>query len=179
MARKNAIVTVTADAERNALVFNVVGAGALYLMFDQLNEEVMSQATTHGLKQRISDAAALGAGATPQQKYEAMKRLVDHYNSGGSWELTREKGERVDIVVIDAFAALKGFSQQTAYEELSRRATGKEMSLGAYLKIVAHIGPIAAKVAELRLERASDEEAVLVSEIEEDLKKGPYFKLGE
>lgn len=79
--------------------FKVEGVGELILATSALSNEVRRQAMIHGLVQRISDAAALsrdaktGKSASPEEKFKAMKVLVDHYASGTvSWNLAG--GER-------------------------------------------------------------------------------------
>lgn len=77
--------------------WQVKGAGALALDLSKVSEANRQRAALHGLVQRVSDAAAMqrdsktGASATPQEKFEAMRRLVEHYESGsGEWSPARE-----------------------------------------------------------------------------------------
>lgn len=86
--KSNSIITHTVDDEGSAITFHVRGAGDVTLRLDALHAAIMNRAAVHGLIQRISDAAALsrdsetGQPATPQDKLEAMARLVAHYMSG-------------------------------------------------------------------------------------------------
>jgi hypothetical protein len=90
--RANAVVGFVATAE--TLTFSVKGAGETTLTLAQVSENVMRRAAIHGLKQRVSDAAAqsrdpkTGASASAHDKLEAMVAIVEHYNSGSSeWRL--------------------------------------------------------------------------------------------
>lgn len=95
--RSNSVITTT--QEGSVLKFNVLGAGELSIDLSSLSTTIQDRAMAHGMKQRISDAAALscnpetGKPATAQEKYEAMKALVDHYNSGADeWNIARSSG---------------------------------------------------------------------------------------
>jgi len=96
--RANAVVTMEQQDKR--LVFNVLGAGKVELDLTKVHSDILERAAIHGLKQRISDAAALpcdtetGLPATALEKYENLSKLVEHYNSGtGEWNRTRVAGE--------------------------------------------------------------------------------------
>ena len=95
---------ITHEVERTGggqlIKFNVVGVGILQLSTASLSPEVFEKAAVHGMVQRISDAAAIGRNpdtgrsATPQEKFDAMAKLVAHYESGTSeWSRVRESGE--------------------------------------------------------------------------------------
>lgn len=79
----------------------------------KLHPTIWDRAAMHGMTQRVSDAAAMsrnpetGASATPQEKYDAMARLVAHYESGtDQWSVVRERGEgpRRGLIIIRALA---------------------------------------------------------------------------
>lgn len=89
MARKNATITVTTtDTE---IVFNVIGQDKpLVLNVAELSDHVRNQAMTHGLVQKISDAAALsknddGTPADPADKFAAMATVVTRLTEG-NWK---------------------------------------------------------------------------------------------
>lgn len=92
-AKSNSVIS-TEIAEQKVL-FTVAGVATLELELEKLSEEVFKRAAIHGLIQRVCDAAAIsrntetGQSATPTDKYEAMKELVDFYNSGTTeWRRT-------------------------------------------------------------------------------------------
>lgn len=99
-AKSNSVITYTYDTATNAITYTVLGVGDLVLNLDQVSPQNRDYAAVHGFGQRIPDAAAIardtetGKSATPQEKYDAMAKLVAHYNSGTSeWSRVREAGE--------------------------------------------------------------------------------------
>lgn len=70
--------------------YTVHGVGTLIVYPDKMSAECRAYAMGHGIDQRVCDAAALsrdtstGKSATPQEKFEAMRRIVDHLNSGST-----------------------------------------------------------------------------------------------
>lgn len=94
--RANWTIAHKVDVEAGAITWNVKGAGEIKLDLALVHEENRKRAMLHGFVQRVSDAAAqgrdgkTGASATPQQKYEAMRRLVEHYQGGSAeWSPAR------------------------------------------------------------------------------------------
>jgi hypothetical protein len=99
--REGSVITVTNDEAAGVQQFHVATVGTLYLYHRPqpdgppgLSDAVKDHAAYHGTEQRIRDAGALGWDedknryATPQEKFDAMKPLVDHYNSGATeWNL--------------------------------------------------------------------------------------------
>jgi hypothetical protein len=98
-AKSNSVITH--QVSENKIIFTVAGVASLELDLNSVTEAIAKRAMIHGLIQRISDAAAIprntetGLSATATEKYEAMKELVDHYNSGAEeWRITKASGER-------------------------------------------------------------------------------------
>lgn len=99
--RSNSVIRVEPDMAGRKLNIHVFQQGTLTLDLTQVAQANLDRATFHGFKQRIPDAAAIardegtGVSATPAEKFAAMKRLVEHYNSGAEgWALTeRAAGE--------------------------------------------------------------------------------------
>lgn len=95
--RSNWVIAHT--VKDGVITWSVKDAGTLALHLDMVHTSNMLRAAIHGFVQRISDAAAIardsetGKSATPAEKFQAMKRLVDHYASGAAeWSLVREGG---------------------------------------------------------------------------------------
>lgn len=111
-AKSNSVITTEVDGSR--ITFNVQGAGSLELDMEVCSESVLNRATVHGLKQRISDAAALardtktGRSATPAEKFAAMQELVLHYMSGTSeWSTRREGAGSQGGILLQALCAMR------------------------------------------------------------------------
>lgn len=88
---KRANWTIAHKIGENQITWSVKGATEgepLLLDLSKVSLENRNRAMLHGFVQRVSDAAAMardsktGASATPQEKFEAMRRLVAHYQSG-------------------------------------------------------------------------------------------------
>jgi hypothetical protein len=93
---KRANWTIAHKIEGRLVKFAVKGAGELVLDVEKVHIANRQRAEMHGFVQRISDAAAMardsktGASATPQEKFSAMQRLVEHYMAGGEeWSPAR------------------------------------------------------------------------------------------
>ena len=93
--------TVTTIVDGGQILFSVIGAGSVTLDTAKVSQVVKDLATMHGFKQRISDRAAIsrnpetGLAASPQDKLEAMKELVEFYHLGGEdWSMRKAGGER-------------------------------------------------------------------------------------
>lgn len=120
-AKSNSVIThVVGELYRDergrycrAITFNVLGAGSIAMKMDKLADEVIERAAVHGMIQRISDAAAIsrnpetGKPATAQEKYDAMARLVNHYESGSAeWRIAGGGGVARSSVLLDAMVQL-------------------------------------------------------------------------
>ena len=97
--RSNAVVTM--EQTGNVLKFNVLGGGVIELNMADIHPDILTRAAIHGMKQRISDAAAIpcdtetGKPASPVDKFVAIEALVRHYASGSAdWSRRAASGER-------------------------------------------------------------------------------------
>jgi hypothetical protein len=151
-AKSNSIITAQPalgrDVESGALTgcikFTVLGVGELVLDITKLSPENISRAVAHGMTQRISDAAAIPFNkdenryATAQEKYEAMRALVEHYETGTSeWARNRAVGgPRADgetALILRAVAEHQGVSVDDMRERVKAIATKRETTPKAYL----------------------------------------------
>lgn len=102
-AKSNSVITHSVDSDSQVgtcIHFDVLGVGRLSMDYTKLHPAIVERAAIHGMIQRISDAAAIsrdpetGESATAQDKFDAMQRLVDHYESGTSeWSRRPVAGE--------------------------------------------------------------------------------------
>lgn len=97
MAKSNSIITT--EVLPGAIRFVVKGAGDMTLELAKVSDACKAHAAVHGFVQRISDAAAIsrdkttGASASPADKFTAMRRLIDHYETGTTeWTRVAEGG---------------------------------------------------------------------------------------
>lgn len=103
------------------------------LIFDEqrASEANREYARFNGWKQRFVDAAALsrdttnGASASPREKYEAIKELVDFYHEGGAeWARTGD-GIGQKSITLEAIARVKGITCEQAEAEVAAFAGKK------------------------------------------------------
>ena len=96
--KSNQVVKV--EVTDTALTFSCIGHdGTATLTLADVSAVIINRAAVHGLRQRIQDAAAqsrdevTGKPATPEEKFAAMKALVDHYMTGTiEWNVGRSGG---------------------------------------------------------------------------------------
>lgn len=167
MKAKNTIVASTLN---NTLSLTFSNGQDLHLDYTTLPTEIIQQAVLHGLKQKLVDAAAIGAKdgkyATVEQKYAAVKEVYDRITGANgkpaAWNKIRGDGEgpstardllvraiaevkNKDIAVIDAWVDTLSKEQVTALRNNSA---------------------IAAKLAELKSRNASTDSEALLAELD-------------
>ena len=94
--KSNSVISTKVDPVAKTLTFVVVGASPtggsmeLKVWLDKMSQENRDYSAYHGVGQKVRDAAAIPFDteakryATPGEKYEAMKVVVDHLNSGST-----------------------------------------------------------------------------------------------
>lgn len=146
-AKSNSIITAQPAVNEDGvsvIKFTVLGVGDITLDTGKLHDTVRTRAVVHGLTQRISDAAAIPFNkeenryATPQEKYEAMRALVEHYHTGTEeWSRTRAAGgSRVDgetALILRAVAEHQGVPAEDMRERVKAIAEKRETTVRAYL----------------------------------------------
>ncbi len=142
--KKARVVQCTLDAGK--VVFTVAGQVALVVNPSAMSEKNREYAMLHGIKQRVMDAAALerdtatGLSATPEQKYEAMKAIVDHLNSGAEeWNIRGQgRGPRVDAefnMLLTAIAEVRGMETEALREWLKKKTPSERLALSMHASI--------------------------------------------
>lgn len=96
MARKNAIIAC--DIDGDTLTFTVNDAGEFTLNASSLSDDIRREALIHGLRQKISDGAAIPRDQLPddpaeaaKMKFAAMAEIVDRLRNG-DWSARRGDG---------------------------------------------------------------------------------------
>ncbi len=85
---RKSIISATWDKDAQTIVFGVLNVGTILLDFANLSEGLLETACFHGLEQKVRDAGAIprdvktGASASAQEKYDAMKEVVDNLHEG-------------------------------------------------------------------------------------------------
>ena len=102
VSKRPRVITTTIIGQ--TLTFNVAGTNQpLVLDAAALSDEVRESALLHGLRQKVSDAAALGAGATPAEKLAAMQAIVASLNDGDWTQRTGDGTSQPSGLIFRAF----------------------------------------------------------------------------
>lgn len=160
---------IETHSDNESVSFIVAGVGTLGIYLDALSNEIKHAALVHGLKARIVDAAALsrdsetGASATPQQKFDEMEKLVNHYNGGATEWNFRSGGERKEGgeggLVLRALAAIQGLPVETMRAKVKAASEKRGMTVKGYLAGLSKQATVAAKVLEIRQSQPSSVDA--------------------
>ena len=147
----------------NGGVLTIVVAGFEPIIFDRTRVAECHHATAemYGWKQRLSDAAAIardkttGASATNVEKYNAIRKLSEHYLTGATdWNVkvaaSGPRGPQWDDVVIAAICEAYGKSAEVV-KAMALTKCGVATPV-AYLAAIAATSRVAPIVARLRLE---------------------------
>lgn len=162
--RANSIITVSRFD--NKLTFAFTGVGQFVFDPDRCSAENRARAMIHGFEQRIRDAAALsvdrdtGKSATPQEKFDAAKRISDHLTSGATeWNLKVAASSGVDAG-LTLMAIMRVFKKTLDEAEtvLAATMTKKEIDRTAALKLWAGSKQVAAAILAIKSERLQSTE---------------------
>jgi len=160
-ARAGSIIQVTRMDGK--LIFEVKGAGSLTLDPDRVSAENRSRAMYHGFEQRVRDAGALlrdtdnGKSASPTDKLEAMRRIVDHLVSGATeWAIKATAGGGTDSgLTILALMRVKGWDIDAANAQVEKIALAKGLERKDVLANLAKNPEIIRAVGDIKAERAA------------------------
>lgn len=150
-------LTPTVSPYPHVIRFVVEGVGALDLELRKIHADNTARAMLHGFVQKVSDRAAkkcdpkTGKPAPVEQKFAAMRTLVEHLNSGSAdWSLRAAPGVKVDWDVEDLVAALAdlGHISDEAGEKVVRGWKPAERAA------VSLQDDVRERINELRAERA-------------------------
>lgn len=145
---------VSFSESNGVLSFAVAGVdGAVRLCVDELPQEIIHQAVIHGLKQKISDRAAIardpetGRSATPQEKFDAMQETAKRLASGGPWNAVGgEGGATKRGVLFTALCELFPTRPPNELREwLARKSKSEQAKLRKSEKVAAKIAEIQAR----------------------------------
>lgn len=88
---RKSIISATWDQAQSVITFGVAGIGTMVLDLGKALA-TSEQAMYHGYEQKVRDAAAIprdvktGKSATPQEKYDAMERVIEALHAG-TWNV--------------------------------------------------------------------------------------------
>lgn len=154
--REKAVTNVQRNAE--AITIHVRGIVApLVLKFGQLSDAVKSEAMGYGMEVRLTRAAAMerdpksGKPASAQDKYDAIKRLVDHYATGtDAWAMAGGGGGGLSAdtkALIEALVRALGMHSDAAEEAVREMTTAERDALRVDDEIKPHLDAVYAERA--------------------------------
>ena len=169
--RAGSVLAIVMDEANRSIVFNVAGAApdggskSITLSMAKVHADNVAYAAMHGMKQRLGDMAALsrvvatGKAATPADKFAAIARGVEHYESGTDQWNMKGSSERTDgelVMLAEVISKLKS----KPLEEVSAWLKTKSASERKALTLAPAIKP---RMDELRAEASKgvDSEAML------------------
>lgn len=170
--RSNSVISVAIDGED--MIFRVLGQPDLILKTGNANSQLRERAMFHGFKQRVSDAAAIpadpttGRPASASEKWEAMKQIVDHLNSGASeWNVKRAEGGRdTSGLVMHALANLKGKTITQLETQLGQMAAKSGVEVKDLLKKLSQSADIIREIAAIKAARVNVDADAMLAELE-------------
>lgn len=173
--RVNSIITVSRFDNR--LTFAFTGAGEFVFDPDKVSAENRARAMMHGFEQRIRDAAALsvdrdtGKSATPQEKYEAARRIADHLMSGATEWNIKAAPTRIDTgLILQAMMRALGRDLEACEALLATTVAKRDVDRDGAAKIWAESKQVARAILEIRAERLARDTDVddLLAEMDEE-----------
>lgn len=160
---RKSIISATWDQAAGVITFGVAGIGTMVLDLTKALA-TSDQAMYHGYEQKVRDAAAIprdvktGRSALPQEKFDAMQRVVDALHAG-TWNVKASQVVALNrAALFEAIAEVRNVEAQAV--ELKFRDRADEV-LRAFL---TH-GDIAAAYAK-RTARNSGQADSLLAELE-------------
>ena len=140
------------------------------LLRENLSDDILIQATLHGLKQKLVDAAAIarntetGASATVQDKKEAVLAVLNRLVAG-EWNKTREGGESATkgSLLLLALGRMNPAGDMAALGERVKAMTDDQRAaLSKNPKVLVHIQAIQAERAAAKAKTSGvDSDALL------------------
>jgi hypothetical protein len=169
--KSNSVIAWSVNTAARSLTATVKGVGDITLNLSTVSQANLDYAAFHGLKQRLTDAAAIGrdeesgASATPQEKYDAIMRVRDHLASGSAdWRLRGEAGDRGEqSIIVQALARVQRTDEATIREKVEAMAEKRGVKPAAVLRKLATAPDVARAIDAIRAERgfAADAEDLL------------------
>lgn len=146
-------MSVNTTIDNGTLTITVTGHPAIVIDPTTYPPALNDYAALHGYKQRYTDAAALGAGATDAEKYEAIMALVTHHRATGEWSrVGTGTGAGTDGLLVRALMECTGADRETVRAQV---ATLDRKAQNA-LRASPEIAPI---IARLRTAKAPSGDA--------------------
>lgn len=148
-------ITTTIAEDHSGVTFEVAGQGKVEVLLANMATEARVYASLFGLQRKVVNAAALDAGATPAEKFAAIKAMAESLNGGGEWNRGREGGSsRIDLVILGIMRHY-GNTQEQADATVDKYAAKKGITRKESLKMWGSTEQVAKAIVEIKAERAA------------------------
>lgn len=124
---RKSIISAVWDQAAGVITFGVAGIGTMVLDLAKANA-TSEQAMYHGYEQKVRDAAAIprdtktGASATPQEKFDAMERVVEALHTG-VWNVKASQVVALNrAALFEAIAEVRNVASETVEQRFRERA---------------------------------------------------------
>lgn len=143
---------ITSDIFGSVLTLTFSNGESLELDITTLSHQIAMEATLHGCKQKLVDAAAIardtttGKSATINDKYEAVKEVFDRITGpNATWNKVRSAGESGgNSLLLRALMQLSGKSKAEIESFLEPRTKEEKAAMSARQDIAAIIATLRA-----------------------------------
>ncbi len=114
-------MAVKTNIDNGVLTIDVTGCARITVDPSDYPASLIDYAALHGFKQKYTDAAALGAGASDAEKYDAIMAVVTHHRTTGEWNRTPGAGDGAsgDGLLVRAVMEAYGLDRDTARTQVA------------------------------------------------------------
>lgn len=160
--KSNSVLTSSVRPD-GVIVINVLGGGVVEFDPRRVDPALRQRAEAHGWIQRLADGAAksrnaaTGLPASPQEKFDAVRAIADHYLNGATeWKMTGTGGGRMaqSEIILQALARVREVDIETLRERIAAMAEKKGTKPATLLAALAVDKEVAAMVLTIQAERA-------------------------
>lgn len=166
--KAKAVPTIAADVnEAGALILTFSNGRIIQVHPAELDKTIVAQATLHGLKQKLVDAAAIarnpdtGLSATVQDKFEAVSEVYQRLIAG-QWNKPAEGGGNAGGILLTALVKVTGKDREVLKTWLEGKTTEQKAALRKDAKVAAAIAEIEAE----RLKSNTIDSGALLGELD-------------
>lgn len=153
MIKSNSTVSVTVAEDRQSIQFTALGSGSVTLHIAKVSVKNREHAALHGFIQKVRDGAAIarsavdGKSATPTEKLNAMRAIVEHLELGtDDWSSRTRAGGRIGADESYLSIAMQELYPEKSADEVRAFVVGKTAEERKALLMVPKIKAIVDRI---------------------------------
>jgi len=160
MAVKNLerAITFETNEEGDVLTFRSAYGAVTRIALDKLSPEARRAGLAFGVARKVTNAAALDAGASIEDKWEAVLAVAERLQAGGEWNAPgKAKGERgaTGGMLAEAFRRVYGDDVARTEATIARTMEKKGLTRAKAVAFWSGTDKIAEALAAIKIERAT------------------------